>query len=451
MSAALILLLVVVVATPIVMTIRFNRRARKSGLRAIDLGVAFVWVVFLYAFLPLLGILLAQMGVGALQDQRLGNDIPESALVVSVAASHAAFMLAFAWAYLRQRTLPSGGTRLAMQVPTAADVRFILGLVIGIKLAGVLLRAGLDVQASEDYIGSYTALRDQSLWVQQLSGLLTATDFAATVLLITTVIAYRPTLSSIVAVVVVLQIVLAVLGGGSRATAFLCAFAVIAARSLYDRRQRSVAIFAAAGLAAFLLAGLVRAGIDASEGSLSLQLLQSGEFLAVYYNSLDLLDRLGDADLASVRVGMYLVDVLRLIPQQFIGEFKIDPATFYVKTFYPDFSEAGGGLAFGSIAESSVGFGWPEALVRGALLGWLYASIANRCLASRLTVVRAFVYVWFVVMAYQSVRDTTFSTLPRFAFQVVPLLIVLRIAGVLQGTRRTRSIGPQAPAPLLPP
>jgi hypothetical protein len=443
----LILLLLTVLAIPLSMSRLFKRRARHGAPRRIDLGVAFVWIVFLYAFLPLLGILLASLGIGTLQDQRLGNDVPETALVTSVASSYAAFMLAFAWAYARQREVQPG-VALAWQVPTSADIRTIVVLVVAIKLGLLLLRVGLGVDTSDDYISSYTALRGQPLWVQQLSGVLTATDFAATLLLIVAVIAYRPSLYSMVAVLVLLQIALAVAGGGSRSSAFLCAFALIVARSLYDRKFKSIALYGAVGLAAFLLAGLVRAGIDAGDGPLSLQLIQSGEFLAVYYNSLDLLDRLGDADLLTVRIGMYLVDLLRLIPQQIIGDLKVDPATFYVSTFYPEFSEAGGGLAFGAIAESTIGFGWPEALVRGAVLGWLYASISNHCLNGKLTVVRAFVYVWFVVMSYQAIRDTTFSTIPRFIIQVLPLLVILKLTGTLR-TRRLRSVR-RASIPLRP-
>lgn len=97
-------------------------------------------------------------------------------------------------------------------------------------------------------------------------------------------------------------------------------------------------------------------------------------------------------------------------------------------------------MAFGAIAESTIGFGWPEALVRGALLGWLYASIANRCLNGKLTVVRAFVYVWFVVMSYQAIRDTTFSTIPRFLMQVLPLLVLLMMTGTFRKAKRFRRV-----------
>jgi len=50
----------------------------------IDLGLVFAGIVFLYAWLPLLGLVLAQHGYGALQDQRVVDDIPSSAEMIAV-------------------------------------------------------------------------------------------------------------------------------------------------------------------------------------------------------------------------------------------------------------------------------------------------------------------------------------------------------------------------------
>lgn len=437
----LMLLMLTLLAVPLVMTYQIGRKSHQHTVRVADLGVAFIWITFLYAFFPFLGIWLARLGIGALADQRLDNEVPDLGLVLSVGSSYAVFMMAFAWVYSRQRVAHSRHP-VIWQVPTLTDIRSIVALVFVIKLGLLLFRFNFGADTSEDYISSYTALRDQQILIQQLAGVLTATDFAATVLLMVAAVAYAPRLYFLVAVLVCLQIVIAIAGGGSRSSAFLYAFAFVVVRTAYGRRLRSasLAIFGALGLAAFMVAGLIRAGVEAGEWLLSLQLLQGGEFLSVFYNSLDLLNRHGDADLLAVKVGIYLVDVLRLIPQQIIGDIKVDPATFYVSTFYPEFSDAGGGLAFGAIAESTIGFGWPEALVRGALLGWLYASIANLCLNGKLTVIRTFVYVWFVVMSYQAIRDTTFSTIPRFLMQVLPLLIVLRLTGTLKSAKRKRSI-----------
>jgi hypothetical protein len=72
------------------------------------------------------------------------------------------------------------------------------------------------------------------------------------------------------------------------------------------------------------------------------------------------------------------------------------------------------------------------------LIGYLYALIRNYCLRQHLSVLRAFVYTWFVVLCYQAIRDTTFSVFPRFVFQVAPILLVVWLIGALR-TRRTRT------------
>lgn len=432
------LLLLLLIATPLALTRYVGRQRRSEPVQAIDLGVTFVWIVFLYSFLPLAGIWLADLGIGSLSDQRLGNEVPDMRLVTAVGTCYAAFMVAFSVAYARRWR---GGPRAAVatHVPSPGEVTATIALLVAVKLGLLAVQWNLDA-GDTDYIGSYAALRSQPVVVQQLVGLLTAMEFAVTALAIVTVVARAPRLHGVVALFVVAQIAWSIAGGGSRTLAFLSAFAFIVSRSIYDRRLRpaTVAAYALLGVAAFLVAGLIRAGFDEGETSLSLQLLQGGEFLSVFYNALDLLDRLGDAELSVLKVGLYAVDLLRLVPQQLIGDLKVDPAVFYVSTFYPEFSEAGGGLAFGAIAESTIGFGWPEAAVRGGLLGWLYAAVSNRCFSGRLTVLRMFVYVWFVAMAYQAVRDTTFSILPRFVMQVLPLLVLLRLTGILQRVRRVR-------------
>jgi len=105
-----------------------------------------------------------------------------------------------------------------------------------------------------------------------------------------------------------------------------------------------------------------------------------------------------------------------------------DPSVWYVATYYPEFHDAGGGLAFGAIAEAVIGFGVAEAFVKGGLLGVAYAFIANRCTSGPLTPVKVFVYVWCVVMSYQAIRDTTFSVFPRFVFQVLPVIVFIVVS-----------------------
>ena len=429
------------------------QRPQRQLPRPLDIGVVFSWLGFLYGGLPILGFTLAGWGIGSIQEARLNYDLPEQDLIVQVGLTYLAFNAGFALAYalLRRRHRVWQPVQLARA--GRRDVMLALGLYFMVKLSLLGLNLALGVESSDDYIGSYTALVGQPLIVQQVAGVMSASELALTILVIVSVIAHKPRLHTYVAGFVALQIVSAMVIGGSRAQAFACALAYLVTRSVYDPRLRfrTIAFAGALALAMFLVAGALRQVRVDSEELSGLSLLQGGEFMSVFSNSLDLLERLADLDSALLRAGVYLVDLLRFIPRQIIGDFKIDPATFYVATFYPEFSEAGGGLAFGAIAESSIGFGAAEALVRGLFLGLAYAWLRNACLKRSLTVIRAFIYVWFLVLAYQGLRDTTFSVYPRFFYQVLPTLAVLWSLRAFQlrnrPKRRARYLGKRSIPP----
>lgn len=409
-------------------------RSRESArlIRPLDIGTVFAWVVFMYGAFPLLGIMLASWGIGGLHDGRLGGELPGNAQVVNVGLMYLLFLAGFAVTYGFDRGRSPTSQPIEFARPTTRDVVFAIVLFGFIKVAMFVVRAALGITPGEGYLATYTEFAGQPLIVQQLIGVLSACSLSAAILVVVVVIAKDPKLHGIVAAFVLVQIVATMFIGGSRSEAFYCALAYMVARSMYDRRLRYsyIAIAGIAGLMLFLIAGALR---QAEPGEFSaLYLLQGGEFLTIFYNSLDLSERLQDFDSTLLRVGLYLVDVLRFVPRQIVGDLKLDPASFYVSTFYPDFSEAGGGLAFGAIAESTVGFGPIEALIRGALIGFLYSKVRSYCLQRRLSVLRAFIYTWFVVLAYQAIRDTTFSVFPRFFFQVVPVLIVIWLTGRLR-------------------
>jgi hypothetical protein len=433
----LIALALTILSIPILLQRSVRAGARPGQPQPLDLGIFFAWVASAYGALPLLGIALAGWDIGAVQDYRLGSAVPEEATVARVGLMYLAFLVGFASVYgvLQSGSHTSMAARGAGR-PSHRDFWIAIALLVFIQATMQVSRAALGIEQGEDYLATYLEFAGQPLIVQQLIGVLSASELSATILVIVVVLARNPRWHVWLGVLILLQIGAAIAGGGSRSLAFSCALAYIVARSIYDRRLRFsfVVIAGAFGLALFLLAGLIRQsgfGADVS----GLYLLQGGEFLSIFYNSVDLSERLGELDNPALRAGIYAVDLLRLVPRQIVGELKLDPAAFYVSTFYPEFSEAGGGLAFGAIAESTIGFGAVEALVRGVILGSVYALVRNGCLIGQMSVLKAFIYTWFVVLSYQAIRDTTFSVFPRFLFQVVPLLIVLRALGALRGAR----------------
>lgn len=450
-GAPLLFIALLMLALPLCMQLLGRRRGTRQP---IDIGVLFGWVVAIYGAVPLIGISLALAGIGTIQEQRLGEDLPDSARVREVGLLFLAFLGGFSALYAATRTPWTLETTPLLPRPSGSAVIVALVTYLGIQAGVALIRwmYGLGSGTGEQYLDSYAELYTLPLVVQQFLGVLTAADFAAAVLLIVTVIAWRPGAHRWVALGVVLLVIETFVAGGSRSYAFLCGLTYVVARSVYGPRLPLAALLAlgVVGLLAFSLAGAIRSLLLDGESVSALGLLQGGEFVAFFYNGLDLAERATDIRSPELSLGLYLVDLLRLLPRQLVGDVKVDPAVFYVSTFYPEFYEAGGGLAFGAIAEAALGYGVPEALVRGALLGLLYGWLRNRLNVPQPGVLRVFVYTWFVVMAYQGLRDTTFSVFPRFVLQVLPVLALVWLSGSFSTRRPARlpelEVAGQSPA-----
>lgn len=434
-------LLFLLMLPPLLLVAYRARRLGEGG--ALDLGVVFSWVVFVYAWLPILGWILAQHGYGVLQDQRVIDDNPVSSEMVYVGACYLVFLAGFALVYGWQRNIVTKSPVLIK-----ADWLQVFTVVVGAALvlsANFLPRLLLGVEQAESYSGSYTQYRQFPLLIQQLMGVLSQIEFSIFLATMVFTIAWKPHLHRYVAIAVLGVLLSAVLSGGSRTFGFLLAFAYVVCLSIYVKRFKVVhlALMAGVGLVLFTFSGILRSG-GAEFGVGILTLLQGGEFFSLFINSVDLLRHSAEVGGLDVDGHLYLVDLLRFIPQQVFGFEKLDPAAWYAKTFYPAFYEEGGGLAFGAIAESIVGFGIVEALARGMLLGAAYAFVANRCLSGRIAPFKAFVYVWFVVISYQAFRDTSFSVFPRFVFFVLPVLIFVVVGHhvIRQASRSDRSQTP---------
>jgi hypothetical protein len=419
------LLLFLLLLPPLLLLATRIRRLGAGG--AMDLGVVFSWVVFVYAWLPLLGLVLAQHGFGALQDNRVNHGEPVSSEeMVYVGACYMAFLAGFALVYGWQRNADTKS--LDLHRADWLQVFIVAVVAASVLAANFLSRLLLGVEQAESYSGTYTQLQQFPLLIQQLMGVLSQIQFTTLLAVMVFTIAWKPHLYKYVAVAVLVVLLGAMMSGGSRTLGFLLAFAYVICVSIYVKRIRvtHLALLAGTGLVLFTLAGVLRSGGNGFAAGV-LSLLQGGEFFTLFINPVDLMRHAAESGELDVAENFYLVDLLRFIPQQILGVEKFDPAAWYASTYYPIYYEAGGGLAFGAIAESIVGFGIVEALARGMLLAAAYAYVTNRCLSGCITPFKIFIYIWFVVMSYQGLRDTTFSVFARFVFQVLPVLIFVAV------------------------
>lgn len=398
---------------------------RRGASRGVDLGDAFLFVLLMYGLVPGIGFLLASLGVGQIVDQRMADGFV-TADVEYVQWMHLALIGGFAASYLmlrrpspdrvgRDQTLEAGSLMWPLVI-------FAVAISVGVPLAMRIWGA----DGGDDYISSYTALRDAPMIIQQLFGVATQLQFAAVVAAVVAVVAAKPHRHYWVAASLGVNVLFAALSGGSRSVAFLSFFAYIVASSIFvpGFTWRSLVTLVVPAIVLFMVAGMLR---DKNPDASLLDLFQTGEFTVLFINAVDLKDRFASGLADEVRFAFYLVDLIRLIPGQLLGGVKLDPAQWYAETFYPEYFDAGGGFAFGILSECVAGGGIPEAAARGALLGVVFAFSANRLIGARLSIRRAFVYVWMVALCYQSYRDTTFSLAVRGLYQLVPMLLLMSL------------------------
>jgi hypothetical protein len=123
-------------------------------------------------------------------------------------------------------------------------------------------------------------------------------------------------------------------------------------------------------------------------------------------------------------------DVANLLPQQIAPYEKVDAAVWYVNTYFPEYAATGGGLAFGVIAESVLTGGWPSALLRGVLLGIIFAFVHRLYMRHGDKLAVLVFYVWATTLSYQSLRATTLALLVLFVYRFVPAVAGVTIVAV---------------------
>jgi hypothetical protein len=190
---------------------------------------------------------------------------------------------------------------------------------------------------------------------------------------------------------------------------------------------------AAAGLLGFLVLGALRSG-----HAIPNPFAAATEFESLLGNAVHLA-RLGRA-IDDVPAGLYFADLAALVPQQLLPFTKIDAGAWYVARFFPDFAAAGGGLAFGTIAEAVLTGGALSALLRGAALGLCFATV-HRWYVHRARSFWAFVfYIWLMTLCYQSFRNTTFSLGVLIVYRFLPAVVMVTVlAALFTAAIRSRS------------
>jgi hypothetical protein len=412
-------------------------RRRAGGFPACEIGVVYIAVVSLYALYPLIGFAANGFQFTPFSDERLYMRAPSPAEVGALGWWYAAHLSAFGAAYL----LVSGRApvRVPSRPPERATVSVAVCAYVAITLFFLFLGSFFDLTA-RTYAASYLVFRQLPLPLAQLANHLGGARFTLELVVLTALFAQYRRWRWLIAAWLALMTLAAFARLGARTEVVL---AWTSAGMLYHHLVRPLALrqvvtAGAAGIVLFTVLGFLRVGWSPTLVEAGLDLFRrSSEFEIILGNALDLTYRTANGEVPALPPAFYLTDLLALVPQQLLSLEKVAPAVWYVNTFYPIYAAQGGGLAFGTIAESVVGGGWIDTIGRGAALGLALGLLHRYCARGRAGFWAFVGYLWATALVYQSFRNTTFSLVGLWFYRFLPVAAgVVVMAGVVRAVQQ---------------
>lgn len=418
--------------------------SRRDGVLPLDeIGLWFAAVIALYTAWPLFVFQIIGLQYTPFNDNRLFQMQPSPVDVGRMGWWHVAFLIAFVIAYLVVRRRVPAAQRKS---PAVSRSRLIMTLVVWLLATGLATLVGLQGGSSADvsgYSGGYAAVASLPLGVRQILRLTANIGFVVNLVLLVWLFSDYRKRRLIIWLWLGNQVVAIILDPGARTGVML---SLLACLILYHLRVRHVRPLYAAtlgvlGFAGFLAIGLMRALGSLTGGAAAFPTLPlGGEFESLFGNALDLYSRSTTGGIPPVPLGVYLADIVAVIPSQLLPFEKFDAANWYIGSFYPEALLQGHGLALGSIAQAVLGLGLPEVFIRGAILGAVFAGAFRfyRHRQRRLWVVVG--YLWLTLWSYQSYRASTAALFSPFIQQfLVALLIFEAGSALLEGAARPGS------------
>lgn len=409
---------------------------RDGVLPVFEVGTICVAVTTLYSSYPLFAFLMADGSWTTLSDNRLQQWNPDFEALGRFAWRHVVYLGTFALVYQMVRGRASGA--LVPVKPLARHDTVVvvwLFFVLTTYFAAIWVLSGISYRPSyEDVrLGLVGVPRDLPYALQQIShnlyGMVPILKLCGIALLIQH---WRYPASRLVLAVWLLgEIVLTAvrMGARSEAVILLLATALLYHRLVRPLSLRTVITAAATLVALVLLYGFGRDFANASAAIRNASYWSAAnEFQILLGTAYDLHMQQATGELETVPWQVYASDLLMLIPSQLLPFAKIDPAEWYVGLLNLQGQQ---GLMFGVIAQAVIGYDWLELLVRGAVLGALFA-FAHRMYARRAASFWAtLLYLYLCLWSYYTFRASTFYFVYVILYRFLPTVIVVRAAAGL--------------------
>jgi hypothetical protein len=369
---------------------------------SLEIGTVFASIIALYGIYPLFGYLSNGLSYGVLNEARLFRGGPTPTDIAAIGWMYVAFLLAFALTYVLLRDNSSCRT---FNISAPPPNVFFIAVMMYATTRTVLVLMGWY------YDLSYNDYRELYLVYQRLPflGYVEGVSFTLELILLVSLFKSYSRFKWVIYGWCTSETLATIIAKESRTHLFLLlstAF-VVYHYTVKPLKTRTVALTGFIALLVFLLLGSVRSNANVNE-YLKNPFSRNSEFESIFANAWDLQSRRDSGTLDNPDLAVYFANFTSVIPQMFLPFEKQNASTWYVTTYFPYHGATGGAFDFGVICESIIGFGWPELILRGVVLGIILATVQRRCMRSKTSYWSFCFYVWVTVQCYLLFRNSTF-------------------------------------------
>lgn len=452
-----------------VFTAFFCRYLRAGApLPLFNIGVFAGAFFLLYVIVPPLWLMLSGLSYSVLSDSQLYYYQPSPQEYVKVTWLYVGFYSTFCLVYALvcpSTPIPKVSVA-ALDRPTMFAFLLVSGVIVATcSVAALALGVEINPDFATNIDENYQKLLALPLVVRQLFGILIRLQLVAKLALIYYGTSqwqnrgWRYGTLALLAFTIAQNIIVQ----GERTDVFALVLAFLFCYHRYVRPFKAKLIIVAAPLmlALFLAAGLLRGGKQTAFGAtldkMDLVDLQSlaqlfftmpTEFSVIFSGNFGLYQMQLHGEMHPSPWTVYAYEPLLLIPQQLLPFEKANPQQMYVdQTPVRPFP---GYYMFGPIAQSIIGFGWIELVLRAALLALIFAFLHQKVLREPDRFWTNALYLYMLIFSYYAIRSTTFTFVyfivfgffPIYALTKMTRAILLRVsrASWLELSRRLNQI-----------
>jgi hypothetical protein len=415
-------------------------RSIEKSLPYFEIGAFYVAIAFLYFTYPFLKYVLQGYRYDT-GDFRIVAVEHRPEALVTMEWWYVLYLISFCVSYALVRGRRPVQGRFSVPAPDWSTIASILLLLTGARLFFVVLGIFFDMHVAS-YLDSYLVIQRLPHVVRQIAAQVQGIDLTLQIMLVIALTCARGKPFRIVLIsFLVITTVSHLLAPGGRISLVAVILAAAAAHHLTIRplRFRWLVVTAIVGFVALLGMAALRTNQDFDLDRLRERMSDHNEFEVIFGNALDLMYLQDASGIFLDKPNLYWSGLFAIIPQQFLPIAKDAPATWYARTYYTQYYESGGGLAFGVLSEAVAGYGWPEMLWRGALVGLVFALLHRRLGRPHVSIYFFMFYLWLTVWSYMTLRSDTFALLMLFTHRFLPPVAGVILLSVL--LPRSQSIG----------